>query len=102
MSQVDESWLWHIRMGHLIFDNLIKDSKKRVVKDMPKVIKPSDLVFKHCQLGNKTRVKFNKKDNSTSKPLDIVHADLCGPSKTRNIQGEHYFILIIGDYTRMT
>jgi hypothetical protein len=50
MSQADESWLWHKRMGHLSFDNLIKDSKKGVVKDMPKVMKPSDPVCKHCQL----------------------------------------------------
>jgi hypothetical protein len=102
MSQEDESWLWHKRMGHLRFDNLIKASKKGVVKDMPKVIKPSDPVCKHCQLGKKTRVRFKTKEHSTSKPLEIVHTDLCGPSRTRIIQGEHYFMLIIDDYTRMT
>jgi hypothetical protein len=31
-----------------------------------------------------------------------VHIDLCGPSRTIRIQGKHYFMLIIDDYTRMT
>jgi hypothetical protein len=51
MSQVDESWLWHKRMGHLSFENMIKDSIKEAVKDMPKIIKPSNHVCKHFQLG---------------------------------------------------
>ena len=34
--------------------------------------------------------------------MDIVHTDLCGPSRTRRIQREHYFTLIIDDYIRMT
>ena len=34
--------------------------------------------------------------------MEIVHTDLCGPSRTKNIQGKHYFILIIHDYTTMT
>jgi transposase InsO family protein len=102
MSQVDESWLWHKRMGHLSFDNLIKASRKEAVKDMPKIIKPSDPVCKHCQLGKQTKVRFKTKEYSTSRPLELVHTDLCGPTRTRSIQGEHYFMLIIDDYTRMT
>jgi hypothetical protein len=102
MSQAYESCLWNRRMGHLRFDNLIKASKKEVVKEMTKVIKPSNHVCKHYQLGKHTRVRFKTKNHSRSKPLEIVRIDLCGPSRTRIIQGEHYFMLIIDDYTRMT
>jgi hypothetical protein len=28
MGQIDESWLWHRRMGHISFDNLIKFRNK--------------------------------------------------------------------------
>jgi hypothetical protein len=28
MSQIDESWLWHKRMGHTGFDNLLQFNKK--------------------------------------------------------------------------
>ena len=47
MSQTDESVLWHRRMGHLNFDNLVKIIKKRVVRNIPKIIKPPNLICRH-------------------------------------------------------
>jgi hypothetical protein len=101
LSKQDESWLWHRRLGHLIFDNLIKSNKKEAVRDMPKVIKPSDSVYKHCQIGKQIRASLKKKEHSTTKPLEIIHIDLCGPTRTKSVYEEHYFMLIIDDYTRM-
>jgi hypothetical protein len=50
----------------------------------------------------KTRTIFISKEYSTMKPLEIVHIDLCGPMRTRGMNGEQYFVLLIDDYTRMT
>jgi hypothetical protein len=61
MGQVDECCLWNIRMGQIGFYILIKISKKEAVKDTQKIIKPSNNVFKHCQHGKKTKVRFKKK-----------------------------------------
>ena len=61
LSQVDERFIWNRRLGHLIFDNLIKSNEKKEVMDLPKVIKPSDSICKHCQIGNKRRVKLKQK-----------------------------------------
>jgi hypothetical protein len=88
-------------LGHLSFDNLIKDNEKEAVRDLPKMIKPSDSICKHCQIGKQTRVRLKKKEHSTTKPLDIIHTDLCGPSRTKITYGEHYFMLIVDDYTRL-
>ena len=38
----------------------------------------------------------------TSHPLEIIHTDLCGPTRTKIMHGDHYFMLLIDDYTRMT
>ena len=38
----------------------------------------------------------------TSHPLEIVHTDLCGPTRTKILQGEYYFMFLIDYYTRMT
>jgi hypothetical protein len=46
-------------------------------------------------------VRFKIKEYSTSKPLELVHTDLCGPTRIKSIQGEDYFILFIDDYTRI-
>ena len=89
-------------MGHISFENLIKSNKKDAVRDLPKIIKPSKPICKHCQIGKKTRVRFKTKENSTTKPLELIHMDLCGPTRTKIIYGEHYFMFIIDDYTRMT
>jgi transposase InsO family protein len=35
-------------------------------------------------------------------PLELVHTDLCGLARTKSLQGEMYFMLLIDDYTRMT
>jgi hypothetical protein len=102
MIKVDERWMWHKRIGHLIFYNMIKDNIKEAVKDMQNIIKPSEPICKHCQLGKKMKVMFKTKEYSTTRPLELVHTYLCGPIRNISIQGEHYFMLIIDDYTRMT
>jgi hypothetical protein len=35
LGKEDESWLWHRRMGHIHFDNLVKVSKREAVREMP-------------------------------------------------------------------
>jgi hypothetical protein len=34
MGQVNESWFWHRRMGHINFENLVKLNKTKVERDM--------------------------------------------------------------------
>ena len=40
INLVDESWLWHRRLGHINFDNLVKVSNLGAVRNMPKITKP--------------------------------------------------------------
>jgi transposase InsO family protein len=102
LGKEDESWLWHRRMGHMHFDNLVKVSKREVVREMPQIMKPTNTLCKHCQQGKKTKTRFKSKEYSTTKPLEIVHTDLVGPTTTKGLKGERYFMLLVDDYTRMT
>ena len=102
LSMIDESWLWHRRLGHLSLENLAKISAKEAVRDLPKIVAPLNAVCKHCQHGKQTKASFKTKEHMTSHPLEIVHTDLCGPTRTKIMQGYHYFMLLIDDYTRMT
>ena len=99
---VDESCLWHRRLGHLRFDNISKISTKEAVRDLPKIVVPLNSVCKHCQHGKQTRANFKIKEHMTSHPLEIIHTDLCGPSRTKILQGDNYFMFLIDEYTRMT
>lgn len=102
LGQVDESWMWHQRLGHINFDNLVVVSRKGCVRNITPIIK---LVRTFCDefvKGKQTKVSFRTKENNTSRPLEIVHTDLYAPTRTRALIGERYFMLFIYDYSRMT
>ena len=44
---------------------------------------------------------FKSKEYSTTRPLEIVHTDLVGPTTTKGLKVEKYFMLLVDDYTRM-
>jgi hypothetical protein len=101
LGKEDESWLWHRRMGHMHFDNLVKVRKREAVREMPQIMKPTNTLCKHCQQGKKTNIRFKSKEYSTTKPLEIVHIDLVGPTTKKDLKGERYLMLLVDDYTRM-
>jgi hypothetical protein len=83
-----EIWLWHRRMGHIYFDNLVKVSEREAVREMPQITKPTNMFCKHCQQGKQTKMRFKSKEYSTKRPLEIVHTDLVGPTTTKGLKGE--------------
>lgn len=101
ISHIDEIWLWHRRMCHVNFDSMIKINSIQVVRDLHKIVKPINLVCKECQLGTQTRISFQRKQYTSDGLLDLVHADLCGPTNDKSVQGDKYFMLLIDDYSRM-
>jgi hypothetical protein len=102
LGKEDESWLWHRRMGHIQFYNLFKVNKREAVREMPQITKPTNSLCKHCQQGKQTKIRFKSKEYSMTTPLEIVHIDLVGTTKTKGLKGEKYFMLLVDDYTRMT
>jgi hypothetical protein len=102
LGKEDESWLWHRRMGHMHFDNLVKVSKREEIKEMPQIMKPTNTLCKHCQQGKQTNTRFKSKEYSMTRPLEIVHTDLVGLNTTKGLKGERYFMLLVDNYTRMT
>jgi hypothetical protein len=88
--------------GSHAFYNLVKVNKREVVREMPQITKPTNNLCKHCQQGKQTKTRFKSKEYSTTKPLEIVHTDLVGPTTTKGLKCERYFMLLVDDYTRMT
>jgi hypothetical protein len=82
----DEILLRHKRLGHLKFDHLIKLKNLEVVKYLPRISKPQHSMHKPYQVGKQNRTRFKSKSfTSTEKPLQLVHMDLCGPSRQEGI-----------------
>jgi len=55
-----------------------------------------------CCEGKQSRYPFNRKGSRTSKLLELVHADVCGPMEVKSIGGSRYFVIFEDDYSRMT
>lgn len=66
ISHVDESCLWNKRLDHVNLYNLVKTSSRGLVRNLPKITKPTNTTCKACQEGKQTRVKFPTKDYSTT------------------------------------
>ena len=89
-------------MGHIHFNNLVKVIRKETVREMPQITKPTNTLCKHCQQGKQTKTRFKSNEYSITRPLEIVHTDLVGPTTKKSLKGEKYFMLLVDDYTRMT
>ena len=48
IAQVEESWLWHRRLCHVNFDNMVKIRKFGKVRGIPSLKKPDVGLFKNC------------------------------------------------------
>jgi hypothetical protein len=102
LRKIDESWLWNIRLRHLNFDHIIKLNNEGIMKDLQRISKSNKFLCESCQMGKLTRTQLKLKSfTSLYKPLQIVHMDLCGPSLKEAIGGEHYFMLVIDDLSRL-
>lgn len=68
---------------------------------MSVISKLASTSFKHCKHGKHKRVEFNSKEHYTSKSLELLHIELFGLMRTKGLNGEQYFMLMVDDYTRM-
>ena len=88
--------LWHRRFGHLGYDNLARlpsmvmgmslnesDIKKAA---HPKVCEP-------CIMSKQHRLSFPSSSTKTTKPLELVHMDVCGPMQETSIGGSKHTTL---------
>ena len=58
-------------------------------------------VCEGCIYGKMHRLPFPKTSWRAKAPLQLVHADIWGPSSTPSFGGRRYFLLFVDDYTRM-
>ena len=98
----DSSWLWHLRFGHLNFGGLTLLSRKKMVKGLPSINHP-DQLCEGCLIGKQARKSFPKESISrATKPLQLVHSDVCGPIDPPSFGKNRYFLLFIDDFSRKT
>ena len=72
-----------------------------VVRDLLKIVKPTNTIWKECVLVKHSITYFPRKKFTTIEKLEIVHTDLSGPKKTKGFYDERYFMILVDDFSRM-
>ena len=81
----EDSWLWHRRLDHISFDHLFRINSKESVKGIPFLKFENDRICDECQLEKQSNSSFKEiKDIMTSRPLELIHMDLFGLTKTKS------------------
>ena len=93
------SKLWHQRYGHIGYSGLRKFAKGGMVKGIDEGIELCEIEFcKTCIRGKMCKLPFTQRRRS-SRILEIVHMDVCGPITPTSIGGEKYYVSFIDDYS---
>ncbi|XP_070022553.1 uncharacterized protein [Nicotiana sylvestris] len=99
----DDAKLWHRRLGHASFTLVNKLVRKYLVHGLLKSSFKDHKVCDACVKGKQVRSSFKpKKEVSISRPLDLLHMDLCGPMRLPSRGGKKYIFVIVDDYSRFT
>jgi hypothetical protein len=102
-SKASMSWLWHRRLGHVGMKQLNRLVKYDLVLALKDVKFEKDKLCSACQAGKMVANPHpNKSIMSTTRPLELLHMDLFGPTTYRSIGGNTYCLVIVDDYSRYT
>nr|GEV85765.1 retrotransposon protein, putative, unclassified [Tanacetum cinerariifolium] len=98
-----KSWLWHQRLSHLNFDTINDLTRNDLVTGLPKVKFHKEHLCPSCEQGKSKRASHPPKPVPNSRQmLHLFHMDLCGPMRITSINGKHYVLAIVDDYSRYT
>ena len=90
-------------MGHASYKHLSIVSKHESVLGIPKLSRMSNVVCGSCQLGKQTKAKHpGTQTSGISRPLELLHLDLMGPTRTESLGGKRYIMVVVDDFTRYT
>ncbi|GJR06442.1 putative ribonuclease H-like domain-containing protein [Tanacetum coccineum] len=102
-ATLDESMLWHRRLGHINFKNINKLVKDNLVRGLPTKRFENDQTCIPCLKGKQHRASCKSKIlNPITKPLFMQHMDLFGPTLVSSLMHKKYCLVVTDDYSRFT
>ncbi|KAJ9544876.1 hypothetical protein OSB04_024583 [Centaurea solstitialis] len=90
-----------VRLCHQNFKDMNKVVSKRLVKGLPETRLSKDTLCPAYEQGKMKRTSHPPKMDSNSKnPLDMIHMDLCGPTRTESLARKKYMLVLIDEFSR--
>nr|GEW79255.1 hypothetical protein [Tanacetum cinerariifolium] len=100
---IDESNLWHRRLGHVNFKNINKLVKGNLVRGLPTKVFENQNNCVACMKGKQHRASCKTKPvSSVTQPLFRLHINLFGPTFVKSLSKKCYCLVITDDYSRFT
>ncbi|XP_051144092.1 uncharacterized protein LOC127260403 [Andrographis paniculata] len=93
LKSSDEALIWHRRLGHPSYVTFEHLSISPYLKNIPCDV---------CHKAKQSRLTFNKSSSQAQAIFELLHMDFWGPYKTATMNGCHYFLTIVDDYSRAT
>ncbi|PRQ43209.1 putative RNA-directed DNA polymerase [Rosa chinensis] len=88
--------LWHARFGQA---NSTIVNKVLQALNVPAPSSTHSLCV-HCMQGKAHRLPFSTSSNSSSGPLQLLHADIWGPASISSVLGYRFFLSLVDDWSR--
>lgn len=103
-SKKDGFDLWHRRFGHLGTANMKTLWKHGMVETTTKISDwPERCVCEVCLQGKQSRQPFDDGgERRASRPLEIIHSDVCGPFTQKTWDKKRSFVTFIDDFSHFT
>ncbi|GJT25174.1 putative ribonuclease H-like domain-containing protein [Tanacetum coccineum] len=102
-ATIDESNLWHMRLGHINFKNMNKLVRGNLVRGLPLNIFENDHSCVACQKGKQHKTSCKAKlVNSISKPVHMLHMDLFGPTNVKSLMKKSYCLVVTDEFSRFS
>ncbi|GJU32662.1 putative ribonuclease H-like domain-containing protein [Tanacetum coccineum] len=102
-ATIDESNLWHRRLGHINFKIMNKLMRRNLVRGLPSKPFKNDHTCVACQKGKQHKASCKTKlVSSISQPLQMLHMDLFRPTSVRNINHKTYCLVVTDDYSKFS
>ncbi|CAI7762985.1 unnamed protein product [Closterium sp. NIES-53] len=101
-----QTLLWHHRLGHPSLPRLRGMHSRLLVSGLPRSLPPLPPSpappCLPCVEGRQQAAPHSSSFPLTTAPLQTLHMDVWGPARVSGQGREHYFLLVVDDYTRYT
>lgn len=102
-DKINKAEEWHKKMGHPSIGKML--NLKKVAKNMnvsEEEIKNLNKTCEVCIMSKQVRKPFSTERQKATRPLQIIHTDICGPISPNTYDNKKYILTILDDYTHYT
>ncbi|GJZ41569.1 retrovirus-related pol polyprotein from transposon TNT 1-94 [Tanacetum coccineum] len=101
-SVVDNSMLWHRRLGHANMRLVQNIASNKLVRNLPKLSFERHFCDTYGLGSQGNANNRTRKEVSTNRVLELLHLDLVGPSPIQSYEGNFYSLIVVDDHSNYT